>query len=740
MSHSKRSWIKPTLLSTILLLTLVLLGTSTALATLVPGSGPRTSEPVSNLPETLPNPSLDIPGGHVSLVYTVADIVFFSYSDGTLFELYDDTNTLIWDNGGVAIDAGGHAEVTGISGTFKAVGSETFSVLSGDPITNFVCGYYAMDSTGFGTGTNFFTWVPQLYDHCEFVVFGYHDNTEVTVSYTDTGVVIDNFMLNDGEHWNMSTLDSSWLHVEATQDVSVLTAYDQGYFVPAENGLWTGTKFQTYVSDTGGWGADMTVICYVDNTNVSIINSDTLAPVWNGVLNSGEVHVESFPTGSGEYFTITTDNTCAVSCMPWFIFSTAYHNGAYIPDRTGSGVGTNFIGPSLDGGILEVLAYNDNTSVDIYDSATDTWIANYMLNAGQSVDANPGNGMWRVRSDKIVSCYSGWGTWSADFAPVEFAETINPLNLTKTDGFPDWYCVMPDDEFDYTICYDNLQNDIPLTEVVLVDLLPDEFDFEAASNGGVYDGDAHSVTWDIGNMDPGDEGGCVTVTVRVGFELDFILVANVATITSAETGSQSTTEVTEVCEAVGVELPSPQVFVQGNGINLSWQYNGQAADGFNVYRRTPNSSPQRVNTALVPTQNGQINFTDQPAVSGGTTLLYSYAPVIAGQEQGRSGEVEVVWSSDLPQATGLLGNYPNPFNPQTTIKFNLAHSGEVTLTIHDLSGRRVNQLHIGPLAAGPHERVWNGLDDQGHPLPSGTYHYRLQADGRSWMQKMTLIK
>jgi len=737
MSLPKRFPKVSTILTTLLMLVVC---AGSAQAVQVPGSGPRANESVSNLPEIIENPSRDIPNGHVSLIFTVADVVFFSYSDGTLFELYDSSDNLIWDNGGVPIDAGGHAEVTGISGTFKAVGSQTFTVLSGDPITNSVCGYFAMDAGGFGTGTEFFTWVPALYDHAEFVVFGYHDNTEVTVYYTDTGDVVDSFMLNDGEHWNMSTLDAEWLHVVASQPVSVLTGYDQGYFVPADDGLWTGTKFHTYVSDTGGWGADLTVICYEDNTSVTIINSDTLAPVWNGVLNSGQVHVESFPSGSGEYFTITTDNTCAVSCQPWVTFTSNYHQGAYVPDRTGSGVGTNFIGSSLGGGVLEVLAYRDGTSVDIYDAATDTWIAEYMLNAGESVNANPGNGMWRVRSNRIVSCYSGWGTWSADFAPVEFAETINPLNLTKTDGFQTGECVLNGDEFDYTICYDNTENDIPVTEVVLVDTLPMEVEFLAASDGGVYDGDSHTVTWDIGSLDQGDAGACVTVTVRVGDDLNFLFFVNIASISSAETGTQNVTETTAVCESVGAEMPTPLVVVQTAGVTLSWHHNGGLVDGYNIYRRTTMEEPQQVNATLVPDNVGQITFTDRPAMAGRTTLLYSYAPVVDGQEQGRSAEVEVVWDGGLPSATALLGNYPNPFNPNTTIKFNLGESGDVTLAIYDLSGRRVAVLHDGQLPAGPHERVWSGMDDRGRPMPSGTYHYRLQANGQAWIEKMTLVK
>lgn len=89
---------------------------------------------------------------------------------------------------------------------YRARGSEKFAVLSGDPISAYVCGYYAMDQNGFGASTELYTWVPQLYGHCKFIVFAYQDNTNVTVEYTDTGVDIAAVTLNRGQHWDIESL------------------------------------------------------------------------------------------------------------------------------------------------------------------------------------------------------------------------------------------------------------------------------------------------------------------------------------------------------------------------------------------------------------------------------------------------------------------------------------------------------------------------------------------------------
>jgi hypothetical protein len=88
-----------------------------------------------------------------------------------------------------------------------------------------------------------------------------------------------------------------------------------------------------------------------------------------------------------------------------------------------------------------------------------------------------------------------------------------------------------------------------------------------------------------------------------------------------------------------------------------------------------------------------------------------------------------------------LSSSPNPFNPSTNIGFELALPAEVTLSIHDLAGRRVKVLTSGTsLTAGVHGFAWNGTDDQGQGVAAGVYFYRLQALGQTAAGRLTLIK
>lgn len=79
----------------------------------------------------------------------------------------------------------------------------------------------------------------------------------------------------------------------------------------------------------------------------------------------------------------------------------------------------------------------------------------------------------------------------------------------------------------------------------------------------------------------------------------------------------------------------------------------------------------------------------------------------------------------LPEATFLAQNFPNPFNPSTTIAFGLKSRGELSLRIYDAAGRLVRTLAGGTSDAGRYELSWNGRDDSGTSVASGVYFYRL---------------
>lgn len=94
----------------------------------------------------------------------------------------------------------------------------------------------------------------------------------------------------------------------------------------------------------------------------------------------------------------------------------------------------------------------------------------------------------------------------------------------------------------------------------------------------------------------------------------------------------------------------------------------------------------------------------------------------------------------LPAAFALHPNYPNPFNPVSTIRYELPLGSDVSLVIYDILGREVARLVQGEQAAGYHQVVWDGRAATGREVPSGIYIARLVTGEYSKAIKMVLLK
>jgi len=93
-----------------------------------------------------------------------------------------------------------------------------------------------------------------------------------------------------------------------------------------------------------------------------------------------------------------------------------------------------------------------------------------------------------------------------------------------------------------------------------------------------------------------------------------------------------------------------------------------------------------------------------------------------------------------PRRSALLGNYPNPCNPTTTIRFELARPGPVRLGLYDARGRLVRTLLQEARPAGTHEVAWDGTDDTGRPAASGVYHARLVTGSAADTRPLVLVR
>lgn len=96
--------------------------------------------------------------------------------------------------------------------------------------------------------------------------------------------------------------------------------------------------------------------------------------------------------------------------------------------------------------------------------------------------------------------------------------------------------------------------------------------------------------------------------------------------------------------------------------------------------------------------------------------------------------------ANLPVDYYLSSNYPNPFNPNTSLAFGLPTAGQVRLSIYNVLGQQVRTLVDEQMVAGHHEVTWNGRDDAGRAVSSGVYFYRLESNQFNQTRKMMLVK
>jgi len=88
----------------------------------------------------------------------------------------------------------------------------------------------------------------------------------------------------------------------------------------------------------------------------------------------------------------------------------------------------------------------------------------------------------------------------------------------------------------------------------------------------------------------------------------------------------------------------------------------------------------------------------------------------------------------------LMSAYPNPFNPETTISYELYSNGNVSLAVYNMLGQQVNTLVSGMVDAGSYTAVWNGLDNSGSEMPSGIYMLKLVTENEIVTNKVTLLR
>lgn len=194
------------------------------------------------------------------------------------------------------------------------------------------------------------------------------------------------------------------------------------------------------------------------------------------------------------------------------------------------------------------------------------------------------------------------------------------------------------------------------------------------------------------------------------------------------------------------------VLLNTNNVQLNWTTQTEAnMIGYNIYRANDENQANSIrvnNETIVATNTSSehnYSFTDYGIEEG--EYYYWLQSVEANNETEMHGPVYLVYTLDnnVPNPEyqyqhNLIGAYPNPFNPSTSIQYELAGAADVQIAIYNAKGQKVKTFIDSHSKKGTYSVHWNGKDENGKFVNSGVYFYTMTAGKTTQSKKMLLVK
>ena len=196
---------------------------------------------------------------------------------------------------------------------------------------------------------------------------------------------------------------------------------------------------------------------------------------------------------------------------------------------------------------------------------------------------------------------------------------------------------------------------------------------------------------------------------------------------------------------VPVELSSFTALAKPGVIEVRWTTQSETDNlGFYVYRSdSPHGARNQLNDKMIEgAMNSQIrhDYLYQDHEIFDKTVYYYWLADVALDGRVTYNGPRTAVAISKPDYYALEQNYPNPFNPSTSIRYQIKESGWVSLSIYNIRGQMIRNLINQNLQAGDYNIEWDGRDENGLIVPSGTYIYSLDINGFKAFRRMTMAK
>ena len=350
---------------------------------------------------------------------------------------------------------------------------------------------------------------------------------------------------------------------------------------------------------------------------------------------------------------------------------------------------------------------------------TDSWSSTSRVMRG---------GSWNQSDDYLRSWKRGLGNPISTYYYIGFrcAWSNIPINPSPENGALEvpvnttlsWECSDPQGD---ALTYDVYFGDIP--ELDVSHLVAEDIDVKSFNTGTLIYGNTYF--WKVNSSDGGFKtGGVIWSFTTPEDELPVTLTTFTAVFSS--------------------DFPVLQ-WITVSEINNS---------GWNVYRNCEEdySTSLKLNIDLIPgagssTEMHNYSYQDEYEVDNGICYYYWLESLSFGGESENFGpialnipEEEEEDTPPVPDQYNLLPNYPNPFNPDTCISYNLPFACQADLSIYNIKGKKIITLVKENQVAGYYSHVWDGKDKNGLKVSSGVYIYRIETEYYKMAKTMVLVK
>ncbi len=247
----------------------------------------------------------------------------------------------------------------------------------------------------------------------------------------------------------------------------------------------------------------------------------------------------------------------------------------------------------------------------------------------------------------------------------------------------------------------------------------------------------------------------VQISARAGEAQDQLNWAGIRQLASAEYDATEMAEPPVIGDYVSVSFPHPEWrqpaenfctdFRASHEADQVWDFEvstNQTQREVRLHFTLVGDFPANVEVYLIDEAPGlaqNLRAKAEYTFRSGTQPLQKRLKLLVGKPEFVSKQAGAI--ALVPEKFEVLQNFPNPFNPETSIRYNLPEAAVVTLVIYDQLGRKVRTLvnHVTQMA-GYHSAVWDGRDESGRPVATGIYLYKVTAGQHSQVRKMVLQK